>query len=144
MKRQRHFTFQEALNKLDITSENVNNESDEENTNGRASTSSSDRPNESASNWPNQSACDRQNDSGSDLPNDSAPDCPIESASDCPNESACDCQNECGSDDNELPPEEVLSDMEIFEEESDEDHAFLLMMAKYLTMKVWKMKIREK
>ena len=50
--------------------------------------------------------------------------CPHESASNCPPESASDCpiESDSASDGDELPPEEVLSDMDVFEEEIDEDY----------------------
>ena len=83
MKKQRRLTFQEALNKLQTTSEN-DNDSNEEITNGSKCVSASN--------------------------------CPLESASNCPLES------DSGSDGNELPPEEVLSDIDVFEEESNEDY----------------------
>ena len=44
-----------------------------------------------------------------------------DSASDRPNDSASDCPNKSGSYNVEAPPEKVLSDIMIFEEESDED-----------------------
>ena len=75
MKKQRRLTFQEALNKLQTTSEN-DNDSDEEITNGSESVSASN--------------------------------CPLESDS--------------ASDGDELSPQEVLSDIDVFEEESDEDY----------------------
>ena len=82
-KRQRQFTFQEALNKLRATFENVENESDEENTNGRASMI-------------------RRQIAQMTLPSDF----PYESL----------------SYGDKAPAEEVLSDLVIFEEESDEDY----------------------
>ena len=85
MKKQRHLTFQEALNKLQTTSENDNN-SDEKITSGSESVSVLNCPHESALN------------------------CPPESASNCPLES------DSASDSNELPAEEVLSDIDVFEE----------------------------
>ena len=50
--------------------------------------------------------------------------CPHESASNCPPESASDCplESDSVSDGDEFPPE-VLSDLDVFEEESDEDYA---------------------
>ena len=83
MKKQRRLTFQEALNKLQTTSEN-DNDSDEEITNGSESVFASN--------------------------------CLPESASDCLLDS------DSASDGDELPPEEVLFDIDVFEEESDEDY----------------------
>ena len=91
MKKQRRLTFQEALNKLQATSEN-NNDSDEEITNGCESVSVLNCPHESASTCPPKSAWD----------------CPLESDS--------------ALDSDELPPEEMLFDIDVFEEESDGDY----------------------
>ena len=85
MKKQRCLTFEEALNKLQTTSEN-DNDSDEEITNGNKSVCVSNCPNKSASNGPTESASHY----------------PLESDS--------------ASDRNEFPPEEVLSDIDVFEE----------------------------
>ena len=52
----------------------------------------------------------------SNCPNKSASNCPPESASDYPLES------DFASDSNKLPPEEVLSDIDVIEEDSDEDY----------------------
>ena len=59
MKKQRRLTFQEALNKLQKTSEN-DNDSDEEITNGSKSVFASNCPPESASD------CELESDSASD------------------------------------------------------------------------------
>ena len=50
--------------------------------------------------------------------------CPHKSASNCPPQSASDCPlaSDSASDGNELPPKEVLFDIDAFKEESDENY----------------------
>ena len=67
-----------------------------------------------------QTTSENDNDSDEEITNVSksvsASNCPPESASDCPLES------NSASDGDELPPQKVLFDIDVFEEESDEDY----------------------
>ena len=65
-------------------------------------------------------------------------------ASDHPNDSSLKCPYESLLCDDKSPLKEVLSDIMIFEEESDENYKIFLMMVKCSAMKARKIKIRKK
>ena len=62
------------------------------------------------------------------------------SVSNCPHESASNCRLDfdSASDGNELPPKEVLSDIDVFEEESDKDYEISSDDCKNLMIKLGK------
>ena len=89
-----------------------------------------------------QITSENDNDSDEEITNGSksvsASNCPPESASDCPLES------NSASDGDELPPQEVLFDIDVFEEESDEDYEISSDDRQESMMKARKIKIRKK
>ena len=75
-----------------------------------------------------QTTSENDNDSDEEITNESKSvfilNCPHKSASNCPPGSISNCPlvSDSASDGDKLPPEEMLSDIDVFEKESDEDY----------------------